>query len=225
MTYVSPSPARIRPSQRFCRGFTLIELMVAIAGGLAISVAVFALARDATRFYQRESKVGDATLGVLVGFERLRADLARAGFLSSPNLRADPKYCGNWNALGSTELGRLASVRIIQDDPALANDAVFQNNKRTPDAIVLAGNYQSAEQYPMWGVQGCGTAGQQVFLQPGIGPLARLGYLTSADQLALLTSLFPRGRALRIADEARAARYRRPCGGAHRQHRGDNAVL
>ncbi len=33
------------------RGFTLVELMVALSGGLFVTVVVFALARDASRFY------------------------------------------------------------------------------------------------------------------------------------------------------------------------------
>ena len=103
----APSP----PDLRSRAGFTLVELMVAISGGLLISVVVFALARDATRFYQRESRVGDATLGVIIGFERLRADIARAGFLSTPNIQDDPLFCGGPAALSRQpgELGRLAS--------------------------------------------------------------------------------------------------------------------
>jgi hypothetical protein len=181
--------------------------MVAISGGLLISVVVFALARDATRFYQRESRVGDATLGVIIGFERLRADIARAGFLSTPNIQDDPLFCGGPAALSRQpgELGRLASIRLIVDDPAAVNNPVFQQNDISPDAIVLAGNYQSADVFPMWGVSGGGGQPPTVYLQPGIGPLARAGYLTLAnrtDQQTLLDGLFPARRALRIVDEA-----------------------
>ena len=49
-----------RPSSQ-C-GFTLVELMVAMTGGLFMSLIVFALARDGARFYQRESRVADATM-------------------------------------------------------------------------------------------------------------------------------------------------------------------
>ena len=53
------------------RGFTLVELMVAVTGGLFVALAVFAISRQSGRFYTRESRVSDATLGALVGFERL----------------------------------------------------------------------------------------------------------------------------------------------------------
>ena len=38
-----------------------MELMVAMTGGLFLSIVVFALSRDASRFYQRESRVANAT--------------------------------------------------------------------------------------------------------------------------------------------------------------------
>src|SRR4051812_43651349 len=74
-------------------GFTLVELMVALSGGLFLSMVVFALARDSTRFYQREGRLASATLAGIVGFKRLTDDIARAGYLSTPNIQADPRNC------------------------------------------------------------------------------------------------------------------------------------
>jgi Tfp pilus assembly protein PilW len=73
------------------RGFTLVELMVALSGGLFLSAVVFALSRDTTRFYQQETRVASATLAGLVGFERLKSDIQRAGYLSTPNIQTDPR--------------------------------------------------------------------------------------------------------------------------------------
>lgn len=202
-----PFPRRTPERQ----GFTLVELMVAISGGLMVSVVVFVLARDATRFYQRESRIGDATLGTVIGFERLRADIARAGFLSTPNIRSDPLFCGGLAAAlrQPGQLTRLASVRIISDDPNVADNPMLQDSENliTPDALVLAGNYQSADQFPMWGVARNSGQPPVVFLQTRIGPLARMGYFGPdlddvAEQQNLLDSLFPPRRALRIVDEA-----------------------
>lgn len=199
-------PAR---AMRQRRGFTLIELMVAITGGLLVSIVVFALARDATRFYKRESRIGDATLGVVLGFERLRADIARAGFLSSANVRNDPALCGTPGQL-SGELGRLASVRITPN--ATTGNSVLDANGLSPDAIVLAGNYQSADQFPIWGVSSTASAGVQVFLQTRIGPLARKNYRNADNpgnpgKQAILDGLFPAQRVLRIVDESGRVQY------------------
>jgi hypothetical protein len=203
---------------RSCRygqsGFTLTELMVAVTGGLFISIVVFMIARDGSRFYQRESRVANATLGVITGFERLRADITRAGFLASPNLRKDPRFCGSvtdpgWSAL--TELNRLAALRVDPGgslDVDAGND-VFSNNGLTPDRLVLAGSYASVDQFPIRGVEDLGTY-TMVYLQVATGPMARLGYSSAgstAAQKELLASIFGTGRVLRIVDKAGDQHY------------------
>ena len=84
-----------------CGGFTLVELMVSITGGLFVAIAVFMLAKQSTNLYQSEGRVGTATLGSMVGFERLRQDVERASFLSTPAIRRDPKLCGD--PIGSSD--------------------------------------------------------------------------------------------------------------------------
>ena len=74
-----------------------------MTGGLFLSIVVFALSRDASRFYQRESRVANATLSAVSGFERLSSDIARAGHLVTPDIEHDPKVCNrpaaNWPAM------------------------------------------------------------------------------------------------------------------------------
>jgi hypothetical protein len=178
--------------------------MVAVTGGLFVAMVVFALARDGSRFYQREARVADATMSGLVGFERLRADISRAGFLATPNIRFEPHLCGDpiGDATWPPELQRLAALRIVQNGSP-ANSAVLAGNGLTPDAIVLAGSYASNEQFPVWNITNAG-ANFIVFLQWQAGPLARLGYTTATDpvRLAILTTLFGTGRLLRIQDQS-----------------------
>jgi prepilin-type N-terminal cleavage/methylation domain-containing protein len=87
-----------RIARRARAGFTLVELMVAMSGGLFLSIAVFALSRDATRFYQQEGRIANATLAAVSGFERLSSDVARAGHLSTPNIQNDPFVCNRPDA-------------------------------------------------------------------------------------------------------------------------------
>ncbi|HEX6276837.1 MAG TPA: prepilin-type N-terminal cleavage/methylation domain-containing protein [Polyangiaceae bacterium] len=186
-----------RPTHR--RGFTLVELMVALSGGLFVSVMVFALARDTSRFYQREGRLASATLAGMMGFERLKADIARAGYLSTPNIVRDPRVCP---AAGRpTQLARLASVRINADTPSLSGNAAISGAGLTPDEIVLAGSYGATDEFPLRQ-----AAGNTLFLQMNVPPMARLGYLaaglTAAEQQALLGSVFRAGRILRITDNA-----------------------
>ncbi len=195
------------------RGFTLVELMVAVSGGLFVAISVFMLARDGTRFYQHESRIADATISAMVGFGRLQADIARAGFMSSPNVRNDPSHCErlanptNWAQNWPALLAGLASVRIRNDTPLPANLPAWPNGQ--PDAIVLAGSFGTAEEFPAAGIVQPGGGAQQVVLQTTVGPLPRLGYLTidpSARQ-AFLDSIFPRGRGLRIVDPSGMTHY------------------
>ncbi|MEB2311516.1 MAG: prepilin-type N-terminal cleavage/methylation domain-containing protein [Sorangiineae bacterium] len=185
------------------RGFTLVELMVAISGGLFMSVIVFMMARDGSRFYQRESRVADATLASVVGFERLRGDLARASFMASPNVRRDPALCQTIDASWPAGLKHLAGVRI--STPAAPN-ATLSANGLQPDSIDLAGAYDSVDEFPMWGVTDGGTT-YSVALQSAIGPLARMGYSAATDQVGLLRQVFKPGRALRIVDRSGRVQY------------------
>jgi prepilin-type N-terminal cleavage/methylation domain-containing protein len=194
-------------ASRASRGFTLVELMVALTAGLFVSIIVFMLARDGARFYQGETRVANATLAGVMGFERLRSDLSRAGFMSSPNIRRDPSVCGDpaGDASWPLELGRMASLRI--DTPPAATSALSDNG-RDPDRIVLSGSYSAVDEFPMWGVTDTGSY-YAVALQPQIGELGRMGYaaMSPADQAALLSSIFGVGRALRIVDPSGKAQY------------------
>ena len=182
------------------RGFTLVELMVALSGGLFLSIMVFALARDTSRFYVRENRVAAATLTGMVGFERLKADIARAGYLSTPNIIEDPKVCVRPQSDWPLGLRTLGSLRINLDQPAPNPALGLPENARTPDEIVLAGSYATTDEFPIRAPEGT-----TIHLQRFTGPMARIGYhdITDAnEQATLLASIFGAGRILRLVDHA-----------------------
>jgi type II secretory pathway pseudopilin PulG len=179
-------------------GFTLVELMVSLTGGLFISLAVFALARDSGRFYQREARIANATVGGLLGFERLRSDIARAGYLSSPNAVKDPGLCvppsGGWPAA----LQNLASIQI---NTPTKEYAALKRNGRTPPSLLLAGSYSSADVFT---ASGYADGNNTVFKLGNLTPsgtlqsaLLRLGNGAAPNDDAM-QSVFPAGRTLRI---------------------------
>jgi hypothetical protein len=195
---LGPVPAAARRDEA---GFTLVELMVALSGGLFLSMVVFALARDTTRFYQREGRVASATLAGIVGFERLKADIERAGYLSTPNIVTDPL---NRTPLGSAPVAvqTLAAVRISPDSPSLTANAAFALNAgagqpSAPDSILLSGSYAATDEF----IVAEASDGQTITLQTQNGPMARLGYLATSnatEQKALLDNVFgPPGQILR----------------------------
>jgi type II secretory pathway pseudopilin PulG len=190
------------------RGFTLVELMVALSGGLFMAVVVFALARDGTRFYQRESRIGEATLGAMAGFERLRSDIARAGFLGTPNVQRDPRTCGEpvVDATWPGMLRELASIRMLA---ATSVPEPLAAQGIQPDSFVLGGSYVTAEQFPIASIVDTGTE-YQVYLQTTSGPMARLGWSDTANpkvKMDLVRGVFTPGRGLRIVDNGGGQHY------------------
>jgi Tfp pilus assembly protein PilW len=193
---------------RASRGFTLVELLVALTGGLFVSIAVFAIARDSSRFYQREGRLATATLASIVGFERLRNDLARAGFLSSPNVATDPLVCSRPDSTAPLLLRDLASVRIRDANSLNNSDAVLVNNGIAPDELILTGSYSSADEFPIRAVEAdAGGSEYRVYLQTVSGPMFRLGWAASTAKKALLQNIFATGRALRIVDNEGRQHY------------------
>lgn len=202
--HLQPPPSPCSPSRRVprSRGFTLVELMVAITGGLFLSVVVFSLSRQGTQFYQQEMRVAAATNGAIVGFERLRTDITRAGFMASPNVRRDPAVCGD--PVGNTSwpagLKQLASI-TIGAGPGMPAALATQVN---PQALTLAGSFSTIEAFPTAEIHDDGV-NFIVSLQPDSAPMVRIGYsmsLAAADQVALLARVFGVGRALRIVQRS-----------------------
>jgi len=191
-------------------GFTLVELMVAIAGGLAVSVVVFALARDGNRFYKNESGVADATLAATIGFERLRNDIARAGFLSTPNILRDPLFCGKVSTIASWPDSEVKLLKTLASLRVTNHENVHYTEKSStgpiqPQSILLSGAYDSVERFPAVDVKAATSGtGYVVTLQTDIGALARMQYgalPNNTEKTALLARLFPPNRALRLVSD------------------------
>ncbi len=194
------------------RGFTLIELMVALSGGLFLSMVVFALARDTNRFYAQQTRLANATLSGIVGFDRLRADMARAGFLTTLNiLGPDPRVCTQPAAGWPARMLALRSVWLEKGTTAPSTE--LSDNNIMPMSMTLAGSYTSPEEFPVRTVYVDGS-NTQVYLQVNTGAMARLGYDTtgadggdSATQQALLESVFKAKTMLRIVDKSGKQHY------------------
>ena len=130
-------PTKTTSSQRAAaRAFTLVELLVAVTAGLFVAIAAFALSRQGSRFFQQEARIANTQFAATLGFDRLRADVARAGFMSTPNIQRDPFHCGSpvgWPA----GMASLASLRIDAATPAAAVSAA---NGLAPERLTLSGS-------------------------------------------------------------------------------------
>lgn len=194
----TPRPGR---SFRLSRGFTLIELLVAIVAGLFVAIAAFALSKQGSRFFHQETRLANAQFETLVGFERLRADIARAGYLSTPNIQDEPFHCRSPNiANWPYGLTALAAMRITAG-PSHPGSTL---NNLSPDRLFLTGSYTTDELFPVRAILR-DAGGDQIFLNRSFGPMERMirrfaGPSENEDEI--LADTFRSGRAVRILDQA-----------------------
>lgn len=231
MTSISFLPRRrVQVPAKFSRGFTLIELMVALTGGLFFTVFVFMLTRDVATFFEEQTRISETTLSTTSGFERLRSDIARAGYLSSPNMAKDVNRCprpqsgagvapqqdaNDFNNVPG--LQEMAVVRILQGQTfaqhsgtnfMLTNNALADGGI-SPDRILLWGSYTTAEEFPVRAVE---ISSRTITLEPNSIALARLGLPTGNDAVdtALLQAIFLQGadgRMFRLVDDTQREQY------------------
>jgi hypothetical protein len=192
---------------RRARGFTLVELMVAMTGGLFLSIVVFAVSRDASRFYQREIRVANATITGVSGFERLVSDLARAGHMSTPNIELDPRICGRPDANWPEGIRQLRAVAI---ESGVTTDLAASSEVRVagyaPDRLVISGALETTEElYSNTIEPTVGAAGFTISLNLLTPSARRLGLTTgpgsSDGNSKVLQAVFMRdnvGRIVRV---------------------------
>ncbi|WP_437985590.1 PilW family protein [Sorangium sp. So ce117] len=128
------------------RAFTLVELLVAMAAGLIVSLAAFLLSKNATRFFQNESRASASHLAATIGMNRLTADLQRAGYLSSPNILQDPEVCQV--PASPVGLRRLAGISILRQGSEFLHATELNQsiaNGLHPDSIIIGGSLNSTE--------------------------------------------------------------------------------
>ncbi|MDF3067512.1 MAG: hypothetical protein K0R38_3113 [Polyangiaceae bacterium] len=176
------------------RGFTLVELMVAMSGGLFLSIAVFALSRDATRFYQSEGRIANATLAAVSGFERLSSDVARAGHLSTANIQADPLVCNRPDASFPAEL---RALRALVVGTSTVTGTEVASAGIAPHSLVVTGALNTPEVFTTMAVAEGAGGSWRVDLDLGTPTADRLGLSLAptavAANQALLNGIFTIG--------------------------------
>lgn len=156
-------------------GFTMIELTVSLVAGLIVAMGIIGLSREATNTFNEEARTTAAEAGLRVAMERLRADVQRAGYMSTGNILRDPGVAhvpgllpgagnpgnaagyipvagapaGGAGAVGMFGLENLAALYWL-DSGSTGNNiplSASQTPALTPDLIQIAGNMTTSEQF------------------------------------------------------------------------------
>jgi len=138
-------------------GFTLIELTVALVAGLAVVLGLMALSREASRTFNEEVRSTASEASLRTANDRLRADLARAGFMSTGNIQTDPRVClplgttfANLMPAPPAGIKSLQSIQLsIGGSAAALPLSASQTPALSPSIIWIAGNMTTAEDLPV----------------------------------------------------------------------------
>ncbi|MDB4990358.1 MAG: hypothetical protein JWN04_5536 [Myxococcaceae bacterium] len=194
------------------RGFTLIELMVAlVAGAFAVS-AVYYLSGVSARSFAEQMRVSETQMSLRSAMEQVRRDFSRAGYMAVPSSTLVPDCNGQTNANGIGNIApRLMRAISVTRDGSLGNTDVTTLlapvvNSTRADSVDLWGNYATPEVYLVDPVQ---TLNNQIFFQPTSEGFRRSFYDPVAGNGAatfnaarFLATFFP-GRMVRIENEGR----------------------
>jgi type II secretory pathway pseudopilin PulG len=154
------------------RGFTILEVIVALSAGVLVSMATFMLSKNATAFFQREARISSTQLALTLAMNRLTNDIQRASFLSTANIQADPQVCrtnaGTWPA-GLAVLSGLNITAGTQTPQGAIQPQPFA----PPDQIILGGGMDASDVLQVQSIlPGAGGAPLLVMRVPTADPLS-----------------------------------------------------
>ncbi len=194
------------------RGFTMIELMVAISTGMAVGLAAFLLAKVSLGAFQQDARVNNAQHSVLMAMNRLVSDVRRAGFMTTADAATDPALCDR-NNLNATQRDLLFGIDIFDGaDPAaypaspnnpLPATVTGPGNNRAPDRVRITGNFMTTERLTYRMVN---SAASEVHLAIDTNAVQRV-HRDGAGSATSVCRLFPTGSFLRLVDSNRRETY------------------
>lgn len=150
-----------RPTLSRSRGFTVLELLISLSAGLVVALGVFALSKAATASFQEEQRVTGAETTLRAAMDRIRADIQRAGFMSTGNLRLDPmiteSLSGGVSSRTSSTYARVKALGTLRLQRGGSSTTYASNNGLSPDTLYLAGNFTTVDQFVVRAVDPLGT--------------------------------------------------------------------
>jgi len=128
------------------QGYTLVELLISILLTSIVVSALYAVSRTATDTFNQQQRTAEMQLRLRFAMEQIRADLSRAGYMSTPNSASDPRVCPR----PTTAYQGLEILRTSPNPTVLPADNLYIN----PITLRMTGNYVTADEYTVAGVSG-----------------------------------------------------------------------
>lgn len=189
-------------------GFTLVELMIAtIAGAFAVT-GVYYLNGISSRMFGEQMRVSETQMSLRGALEQVRRDIARAGYLATPNSKV---LAGCAGTAGSTDVSA-TDVRSIAITRGGSEDAVKtlletpSINKTRADSLILTGNFATADAYL---ANPNTSTSAMVYFQLDSESFRRSFFTPNADNTdatfdqARFNTVFRAGRMVRVENEGR----------------------
>jgi type II secretory pathway pseudopilin PulG len=213
-------------------GFTMVELTVALLAGLLVAAGIVSLSREATNTFHEEARVSVAEASLRAAVDRLRADLQRAGFMSTGNILADPQIAtppggahvastapASTKPIGMGGLQTLASIYLSDGGSLgnLANASAVGPGTLSPDLIDIAGNMTSPDTFDVAYIAQTATGTcLNIYLSPTSPAMYRVmgNGDAGATELANIFQPDPAGVAqfiVRLVDDSGRSQYLATC--------------
>lgn len=190
-------------------GFTLVEIMVALAiGGIAIG-SLYAIGSASTRQFREQQRVSAAQTSLRAAMDQLKHDFQRAGYLSTPNSAMTGETCFPPTGVDGPVANQLQALFFYAKDVALPPklDPENLNAAVAPDPpfykvddVWLSGNYATSGEYPNISVSADGvTVSIPMAWQSFRRDFTEWSGATMGDcNFAAFDAAFPIGRLVRL---------------------------
>jgi type II secretory pathway pseudopilin PulG len=188
------------------RAFTLVELTVALLAGLIVAMGIVSLSREATNTFHEEARSSAAEAALRTAMDRLRADVQRAGYMSTGNILWDPNLVhvpvppGTAPGLptvtamkGVAGIKSLGSILLTKGGSGGPVTPLSGNQipPLAPDRIQISGNMTVADQFDvaMISPQPNGNC-RRIYLTPTAPALFRLLVASGGASAVELNNVF-----------------------------------
>jgi prepilin-type N-terminal cleavage/methylation domain-containing protein len=178
------------------RGFTMVELMVALAVGAVVMAGVFIIFQRSSSAFRVQGQIQRMNDDLRSALSHVRADLKMAGFLATPNSAVDPLACPATDPLQALSL-ELPVLDGGDDSDPVVNRA--NNTNVQPLSLTLLGPYHTARVF-----RTASVSSNQVTLLTADSLEVRANYPGSQAEF---DALFVPGRLLKLVNQDQRDMY------------------